>query len=88
MGCPPIQKLIKGSKEEGMDNSPETIALRRRYAELRNAAIRMGDTQEKFDASVITQVMELAQVQPVGPKDYVHFANLRRDRFWSGQVKA
>jgi hypothetical protein len=31
--------------------------------------------------------MELAQVQTVGPKDYVHFANLRRDRFWPGNVK-
>lgn len=70
-----------------MDNSPETVALRRRYAEIRNAAIGMGDTMEDFDASVITQVMELAQVHSVGPKDYVHFANLRRDRFWSSKVK-
>lgn len=70
-----------------MDNSPETTALRQRYAELRQDSIRMGDTKEKFDAIVITQVMELAQVQSVGPKDYVHFANLRRDRFWSGKVK-
>ena len=44
----------------------------------------MGDTQEKFDASVITQVMELAQVQSVGPKDYVHFANFRLHRLGLG----
>ena len=70
-----------------MDNSLETVALRRRYAEARNEAIRMGDSKDDFDAGVITQVLELAQVQPVGPKDYVHFANLRRDRFCSRKVK-
>ena len=61
-----------------MDNSPETIALRRRYAELRQESIRMGDTKDDFDAFVITHVMELAQVYPVGPNDYVHYANLRK----------
>ena len=71
-------------EDKEMDNSPETVALRRRYAEVRNEAIRMGDTKEKFDASVITHVMELAQVQSVGPKDYVHFANLRLHRLGLG----
>lgn len=61
--------------------------LRRAYARVRNEAIGMGDTIEDFDACVITQVMELTQVQSVGPKDYVHFANLRRDRFWSRKAK-
>ena len=70
-----------------MENTSEVNQLRRRYAELRGAAIKLGDTKGKFDASVITQVMELAQVQSVGPKDYVHFANLRRDRFWARKVK-
>ena len=67
-----------------MDNSPETTALRQRYAELRDESIKLGDSKEKFDASVITQVMELAQVQSVGPKDYVHFANLRLHRLGLG----
>jgi len=70
-----------------MENTPEVNQLRRRYAELRDQAVKLGDSKKKFDASVITQVMELAQVQSVGPKDYVHFANLRRDRFWSRKVK-
>jgi len=70
-----------------MENTPEVNQLRRRYAELRDEAVKLGDSKEKFDASVITQVMELAQVQSVGPRDYVHFANLRRDRFWSRKVK-
>ena len=70
-----------------MENTPEVNQLRRRYAELRDESIKLGDSKEKFDASVITQVMELAQVQSVGPKDYVRFANLRRDRFWARKVK-
>lgn len=67
-----------------MENTPEVNQLRRRYAELRDESIKLGDSKEKFDASVITQVMELAQVQSVGPKDYVHFANLRLHRLGLG----
>jgi len=57
-----------------MDNSPETIELRRQYAALRNEAIRWGDKADDFTAYTITQVMERSQVQATGPKDYVEFA--------------
>ena len=57
-----------------MDNSPETIELRRKYAALRNEAIHWGDKADDFTAYTITQVMERSQVQTTGPKDYVEFA--------------
>jgi hypothetical protein len=63
-----------------MDNSTETIELRRKYADLRNEAVRWGDKADDFTAYTITQVMERSQVQTTGPKDYVEFAFHRVNR--------